>query len=209
MKREHAAPSSKVGCADSGHSFGFLLSSIDALCARDDVDPLRTDGLGEAPLDLAAELIKAVIRGKMEYAWMSIDGDVGPTRPPGEAKGKGEMRAMIKELRPMLPRSTPKVVVSRARRKRFKGSHGLTGVKISGLVILNLNTYDGCNVHSRPFEAHLCTVCLPRREKSGGLGFTMEDVSSRTTASATLSMTGGDAQLCGSRCPDIRGEVAD
>lgn len=60
---------------------------------------------------------------------MSADGDVGPTRAPGEAKGKGEMRAVVKELRPMLPRSRPKVVVSRARRKRFKGSHGLTDTK--------------------------------------------------------------------------------
>lgn len=82
-------------------------------------------------------------------------------------------------------------------------------LRISNLVISNFIAYDGCNVHSRPFEAHLCTVCLPRQEKSGVLEFTVEDVSFRTTASATPSMTGGDAQLCRSRCPDIMGEVAD
>lgn len=127
--REHAAPSPNAGPADGGHYFGFLLSSTEALCARDDVDPLRANGLGEAPFDLAADLIEAVIRGKSDDAWMSIYGGVGPTRPPGGAKGKGEMRAMIKELRPMLPRSRPKVMVSRARRKWFKGSHGLIDAK--------------------------------------------------------------------------------
>lgn len=93
------------------------------------MDPLRANGLGEALFDLAADLIEAVIRGKSDDAWMSIYGGVGPTRPPGGAKGKGEMRAMIKELRPMLPRSRPKVMVSRARRKWFKGSHGLIDAK--------------------------------------------------------------------------------
>lgn len=53
--REHATPSPRAaGSADGGHFFGFPQSSIEALCARDDVDRLWPDGLGEMPFDLAA-----------------------------------------------------------------------------------------------------------------------------------------------------------
>lgn len=102
MRREYDAFFSGFGTSDNGHFHGFLRSSIEALCARDDVDPLQRTALSKTPLDLATELAQNRRRGKTQGSSALSDGDTDSSPPPGDASGKAKMRAVIKGLTPVL-----------------------------------------------------------------------------------------------------------
>lgn len=103
VRKERDAFSSGLGTSDSGHFHGFLKSTIEALCARDDVDPLlRPPGSAKTPLELATELVQIRVQGNTQGFVAHSDGGGTDSAPPGDAGAKAKMRAVIKGLRPML-----------------------------------------------------------------------------------------------------------
>lgn len=118
MRQEYEAFSSELGSSDSGHFHGFLKSAIEALCARDDVDPLlRPTGSAKTPLELATELVQISDKGNTQSSVAHTDGETD-SAPLGDADAKAKMRSVIKRLRPMLRGNDNVAKVSPPRRSR-------------------------------------------------------------------------------------------
>lgn len=103
--------SSNTSPVDGGHFYGFLQSSIEALCARNDVDPLHPTGLGKTPLDLATDLATKLVQTYPNHLEMTQasgvfknDGEIGSTSG-GDGNGRAKMRFMVRWLRIKLPRA--------------------------------------------------------------------------------------------------------
>lgn len=102
VRQEYQAYSSGLGSSDNGHFHGFLKSTIEALCARDDVDPLlRPTESAKTPLELATELVQICDKENTQGSVAHSDAKPDST-PPEDADAKAKMRAVIKRLRPML-----------------------------------------------------------------------------------------------------------
>lgn len=102
VRKEYQACSSGLGSSDDGHFHEFLKSTIEALCARDDVDPLlRPTASAKTPLELATELVQICDKENTQGSVAHSDGKPD-SAPPEDADAKAKMRAVIKRLRPML-----------------------------------------------------------------------------------------------------------
>lgn len=116
VRREYAAFSTKPVFQDDGVFHNFLRAAIDALCAREDVDPQQSTGLAKTPVELATELIETRNGGKKQDSVVQSDEDVdssvpgavesSPTGGAG-ANGRAKLRVMIKALRPMTRQRGP------------------------------------------------------------------------------------------------------
>lgn len=103
VRKEYEAFSSGLGASDGGHFHGFLRSSIEDLCARDDVDPEEPTGVvGKTPLELATELVEICSRDKTRGGSAAHSDGGTDSTTPGDASGREKMRAVVKRLRPVL-----------------------------------------------------------------------------------------------------------
>lgn len=139
IRKEYAAFSPKPVFQDSGRFHGFLRATIEALCARDDVNPQQSTGLAKTPLELAAELVETRKRGTKQGSVVQSDENAGSSPPggtdsslPGDAdssttgdanaNGRAKLRVMIKALKPMIrePGALTKIIPPRPSRLQLQ-----------------------------------------------------------------------------------------
>lgn len=111
VRKEYAAFSTKHGFQDNGLFHNFLRATIEALCARDDVDPQQSTGLAKTPFELATELVETRNSGRKQDSAAQSDKDLdsslpgavesSPTGGAG-ANARAKLRVMIEALRPMV-----------------------------------------------------------------------------------------------------------
>lgn len=117
------------------HLHDFLRSSIEALCARDDVDPLQPTAFANTPLDLATEVaeIRNQLEGSIQGSVMHDNRDVGPSLAK-DANGKAKMRAKIKELRPV-PGKDEALFATQSPWSYREDSYGFTNANVVRLLL--------------------------------------------------------------------------